>query len=114
MQSYNIISLYLLGNLVTTTHTLPILFGLIPGRWTERIVTPFTAIFGCWVGFAAVVVYAALKRHSWGLSLSAALHQVCLDGALLPSTSPIAGLAESEPACSLRCLAPSDRQRLEC
>ena len=76
LQSYNIISLYLLGNLVTTTHTLPILFGLIPGKWAERIVTPFTAIFGCWVGFAAVVVYAALQRHSWGLSLSAALHQV--------------------------------------
>ncbi|KAK9858885.1 hypothetical protein WJX84_001389 [Apatococcus fuscideae] len=119
LQSYNIISLYLLGNLVTTTHTLPIIAGLIPGKWAERIVTPFTAIFGCWVGFAAVVVYAALRRHSWGLSLSAALHQVFFEIydwppfviALIASVAAVAAGAVFEMAvraCLKRPIPPSN------
>ncbi|KAK9858888.1 hypothetical protein WJX84_006937, partial [Apatococcus fuscideae] len=119
LQGYNIISLYVLGNLVVSTHTLPIIAGLIPGRWAERIVTPFTAICGCWVGFAAVVIYAALRRYDWGLSLSAALHQVFFEpfdwprfvialGASVVGLAAGAAMELPVRACLRRPIAPSN------
>ena len=69
-QGYGIINLFLLANLVTTTSTLPVLLGLLEGPRARRIITPFSALFGCWFAFAALVVWAAAMAGTWGLSTS--------------------------------------------
>lgn len=70
LQGYGIINLFLLSNLVTTTSTLPVLLGLLEGRRATRIVTPASALFGCWFAFAALLVWAAAMASTWGLSIS--------------------------------------------
>lgn len=76
LQGYNILQLFLLANLITTTSTIPVLLGLLPGRAAQKVVTPFSVVAGCLTGLAAVFVWA-LRRPA-GVSYSSSLHSAFL------------------------------------
>ena len=69
-QGYGIINLFLLANLVTTTSTLPILLGLLEGDVIQRIITPLSALFGCWFSFASLILWAYFMAPTWDLSFN--------------------------------------------
>ncbi|KAK9811347.1 hypothetical protein WJX72_002216 [[Myrmecia] bisecta] len=75
LQSYNIISLFLIANLVTTTSTLPLLAGLLRGYWARRIVTSFSMLSGCALGLTSLFVWAKCSQKETELTYSAALHR---------------------------------------
>lgn len=64
LKSYNIIQLFLVANLITTTSTLPMLSGLIPGRKARRIITPFTNLFGCLQGLISIFWWCAIDQKA--------------------------------------------------
>lgn len=70
LQGYGIINLFLLSNLVTTTSTLPVLLGLLEGPVIQRIITPLSALFGCFFSFVSLIVWAYCMAPSWGLSFN--------------------------------------------
>jgi hypothetical protein len=70
VQGYPILNLFLLANLMTTTSTLPVLLGLLEGPVARRLLTPLSAIFGCWFSFAALVVYGRIMQPIWGGSMA--------------------------------------------
>ena len=59
LQDYNVISLFLLTNILNTTATIPILLGLWRGPLAQRVITPASALFGCLLGRAFVVFPSA-------------------------------------------------------
>lgn len=63
VQSYNIIQLFLIANLLTTTSTLPVLAGLIRHRHAYRIVTSFTMLVGCAFGLSSVFWWCAIANN---------------------------------------------------
>lgn len=63
MQSYNIIQLFLIANLLTTTSTLPVLAGLIRHRLAYRIITAFTMLTGCAFGLSSVFWWCAIANN---------------------------------------------------
>ncbi len=70
-QGYGIINLFLLANLITTTSTLPVLLGLLEGERVQRIITPLSALFGCWFSFASLILWAYFNAPGWELSFNA-------------------------------------------
>ena len=78
VQNYNVISLFLLTNILNASATIPILMGLWRGKLAYRIITPASALFGCILGLISVIVYAILQAPHWGLSNNEALHTVFL------------------------------------
>lgn len=64
LKSYNIIQLFLVANLVTTTSTLPVLFGLIRHRLAYKFITPFAMLFGCLQGLIGVFWWAIIDQKS--------------------------------------------------
>ena len=77
LQGYNILQLFLLANLITTTSTIPLLMGIIPGRAVQKWVTPFSALSGCFIGLSSLFWWAKVKAKE-GESYSSALHTVFL------------------------------------
>ncbi|KAK9797380.1 hypothetical protein WJX73_007847 [Symbiochloris irregularis] len=75
LQGYNILNLFLLANLITTTSTLPVLAGLIKHPWAHRIVTPATMLFGCWLSFASLCIWSKAKAADWHLTTAQAIHK---------------------------------------
>jgi Na+/proline symporter len=63
LKSYNIIQLFLIANLLTTTSTLPVLAGLIRHRHAYRIVTSFTMLVGCAFGLSSVFWWCAIANN---------------------------------------------------
>ena len=78
LQNYNVISLFLLTNLLNATATIPILAGLWQGRLAQRIVTPASALFGCVLGMISLIVYGAIQAPHWGMTVAQALHTIFL------------------------------------
>ena len=78
LQNYNVISLFLLTNILNATAAIPILLGLWRGPLAQKIITPASALFGCLLAIAAVVVYGILQAPHWGISQALALHRVFL------------------------------------
>ena len=76
MQGYGILNLFLLANLITTTSSVPVLLGLWQHRWANYLVTPFSVLSGCVLSFFSLVVYAAIRKGGWGLSMAGAMHMV--------------------------------------
>lgn len=62
LKGYNIIQLFLLANLITTTSTLPIMLGVISGPKIQKIVTPFSSFSGCMLGLASLFVYTKVRQ----------------------------------------------------
>mmetsp|Transcript_1562 Transcript_1562/g.4619 ORF Transcript_1562/g.4619 Transcript_1562/m.4619 type:complete len:552 (+) Transcript_1562:384-2039(+) len=75
LRSYNIIQLFLVANLVTTTSALPVLAGLIRHPLAYKIVTPFTMLFGCAQGIIAMFWWSVIDQRS-GESYSMTLKRV--------------------------------------
>lgn len=78
LQDYNVISLFLLCNLLNATATIPVLLGLWRGPLAQRVVTPASCLFGCVLAMVAVIVYGVLQAPHWHMSVDAALHSVFL------------------------------------
>ena len=78
MQNYNVISLFLLTNILNASAAIPVLMGLWRGRLAQRIITPASCLFGCILGLVSVIVYAVIQAPHWGLSNNEALHSVFL------------------------------------
>ena len=78
LQNYNVISLFLLTNLLNATATIPILAGLWQGPLAQRIVTPASALFGCVLGMVSLIVYGAIQAPHWGMTVAQALHTIFL------------------------------------
>ena len=62
LKGYNIIQLFLLANLTTTTSTIPLLMGIIPGRRIQKFVTPFSVAVGCVLGLHCLFWWAAIQQ----------------------------------------------------
>eukprot|EP00897_Mesotaenium_endlicherianum_P008970 jgi/Mesen1/8100/ME000434S07345 len=77
LQGYNILQLFLLANLITTTSTIPLLLGLVRGRAVQRIVTPFSMLSGCALGLASIFAWAEIHRPA-DVSYSQYLHDTFL------------------------------------
>ena len=84
LQNYNVISLFLLTNILNASATIPILMGLWRGKLAYRIITPASALFGCILGLISVIVYAILQAPHWGVSNNEALHSVFLGELIRP------------------------------
>lgn len=78
LQGYNILQLFLLANLITTTSTLPLIAGIIPGRSVQKWVTPTSALSGCFVGMSSLFWWAKIKADEKGIKYSTALHDIFL------------------------------------
>lgn len=63
LQGYNIIQLFLIANLLTTTSTLPVLAGLIRHRLAYRFVTATSMLVGCAFGLSSLFWWAAISRN---------------------------------------------------
>ena len=61
LQSYNIIQLFLLANLLTSTSTIPVCMGLWRHRLSYKYVTSTTCLAGCLTGFVSLLVWAKIK-----------------------------------------------------
>eukprot|EP00271_Cylindrocystis_brebissonii_P017895 TRINITY_DN4869_c0_g1_i1.p1 TRINITY_DN4869_c0_g1~~TRINITY_DN4869_c0_g1_i1.p1 ORF type:complete len:561 (+),score=86.00 TRINITY_DN4869_c0_g1_i1:264-1946(+) len=77
LKGYNIIQLFLLANLITSTSTIPVFLGVIPGRKIQKIITPFSSFSGCGIGMASLFVWAKTQQVD-GQSYSSALHDTFL------------------------------------
>ena len=62
LKGYNIVQLFLLANLTTTTSTIPLLMGIIPGRRIQKFVTPFSVAVGCVLGLHCLFWWAAIQQ----------------------------------------------------
>eukprot|EP00850_Spirogloea_muscicola_P006407 SM000030S11416 [mRNA] locus=s30:496242:502221:- [translate_table: standard] len=65
LQGYNILQLFLLANLITTTSTVPVLAGMWQGRWSQKLVTPFSCLSGCAVSFSSLFWWAEVNKKSY-------------------------------------------------
>jgi Na+/proline symporter len=59
LQGYNIVSLFVVANIVTTCSALPLMFGLIP--FFDDILTEFAALFSNVFALLSVMVYGYIK-----------------------------------------------------
>ena len=60
VQSYNIIQMFLVANLLTSTSTIPVLAGLWHSKLGLQVVTPFSVLMGCAQGVGAIFWWTAL------------------------------------------------------
>lgn len=84
LQNYNVISLFLLTNILNASATIPVLMGLWRGKLAHRIITPASVLFGCILGLMSVIVYGVIQAPHWGLSTNEALHTIFLGKLTLP------------------------------
>ena len=96
MQGYGILNLFLLANLVTTTSSIPILLGLWRGKGAKYLVTSFTVLSGCVISFFSLIVYSAIRKGGWGVSMSQAVHTVFFEAYDYPSF--VIALGEPPPS----------------
>ncbi|CAI5475751.1 unnamed protein product [Closterium sp. Yama58-4] len=79
LKGYNVLQLFLLANLLTTTSTIPVMAGVIPGKWSRRVVTPFSVGFGCLSGIASLFIWTQIYSVKYDMSYSDSLYQVFLN-----------------------------------
>ncbi|CAI5519513.1 unnamed protein product [Closterium sp. Naga37s-1] len=78
LKGYNVLQLFLLANLLTTTSVIPVLAGVIPGKWTRKAITPFSVGFGCLSGIASLFIWTQIYSVKYDMSYSDSLYQVFL------------------------------------
>lgn len=64
-QSYNIIQLFLVANLLTSTSTIPVLAGLWYSPRGLKVVTPFSMLFGCAQSIASLFWWSRIDQQSY-------------------------------------------------
>ena len=60
LKGYNVLQLFLLGNLICTSAVIPILGGLYCGPLSRQIFTPFSAILGVLTGLSSLFWWSAV------------------------------------------------------
>ena len=60
LQGYNVLQLFLLGNLICTAAVIPILGGLYCGPFSRQIFTPFSAMLGVLTGLSSLFWWSAV------------------------------------------------------
>ncbi|CAI5932331.1 unnamed protein product [Closterium sp. NIES-64] len=78
LKGYNVLQLFLLANLLTTTSVIPVMAGVIPGKWSRWVVTPFSVGFGCLSGIASLFIWTQIYSVINDMSYSDSLYQVFL------------------------------------
>ncbi|CAI5506165.1 unnamed protein product [Closterium sp. Naga37s-1] len=78
LKGYNVLQLFLLANLLTTTSVIPVMAGVIPGKWSRRVITPFSVGFGCLSGIASLFIWTQIYSVKNDMSYSDSLYQVFL------------------------------------
>ncbi|GJP42579.1 hypothetical protein CLOM_g2130 [Closterium sp. NIES-68] len=79
LKGYNVLQLFLLANLLTTTSVIPVLSGVIPGKWTRKAITPFSVSLGCLLGLASLFIWTQIRVNQTGMTYCDALYDVFLN-----------------------------------
>jgi hypothetical protein len=74
VQGYNVLQLFLLANLITTTTVVPLMAGLWHGPRGQKVVTPFSMMAGSLTAVASLFWWAAIKQTA-DQTYRAALYQ---------------------------------------
>ncbi|CAI5499877.1 unnamed protein product, partial [Closterium sp. Naga37s-1] len=61
-----------------TTSVIPVMAGVIPGKWSRWAITPFSVGFGCLSGIASLFIWTQIYSVKYDMSYSDSLYQVFL------------------------------------